>query len=414
MNYSTIKCFVVALIVGNALFMSAIEQVSFDSILGAKRRDKTNKLWELALGNPLPLFPNHHFISADVEKDTVRGENHLLTLPFWPTANHDFTCALDIETENRGSITMIHRNQKGSVVQEWDEFFDGSGNVKFRCRWPQILMNGNEKFEMRVSIKCSKPITVRKIYIYQSMRQIFRLDSPSPVRGFLSRDFTADTKNTEIEPGLYDGFEAAKIIGDEYTMIRSALGTNYGLVMPVAYANGCSVVWRSFGKATVAVYADACKDETKLHRRIFEIGENGLWQQGIFTLDTSLMERCEPAYIWSGKVTSQGNIMAAVQGKGTIMDFLAFLPQNRIDLPENHKFKVIKFRYRDINGMWERASLSIPSDAKALGIVNRNPGIQLLWLRGSNWELTEVLRNFQPNTLAIREDSIVLYTNDTE
>lgn len=389
----------------------AVEQVGFDAILGAKRWDKNKKTWELAIGNPPLLFSDTDFAYKLYEDlEVKRTDVLLLSLPYWPRAEVEFTCALEIEAEKGGMITMTHRNQRNSIIDEWDESFKGSGLVKFTCLWPQILMDKKEKLECRIFISSTTPIKVKQLYIYQTIRQIFHLDTKDPTRGIIYNRLN-EIPDTDRE--YKDSLEVMKVTRNVGSLINSrGSGMGYGLIMPLFCQNGCGVLWRLFGKVDIIVHANARPDEAKLYRKPYKAGNtDGGWSQGFFSFDTTELNRLDANGLWVGSLGEKNNQLASVRADEVnptaLLNFVAFIPQNRINLPPNHKFTKMEFRYQDGNGLWGKRTMSVPSGSKAVGLANRNPGIQVLWYDGKEWSLGDVFKVYLDSSLIIRENSIV-------
>ncbi len=401
---------IAVLVIFLTLQLAAMEQVSFDAILGAKRWDKNKKTWELAIGNPPNLFVDTGFAHKAYEELEVKSSDVLLlSLPYWPLAEAEFTCALEIEAKGSGMITMTHRNQRNSIIDQWDENFKGSGLIKFTCLWPQILMDKKEKLECRIFVSSSVPVKVKQLYIYQTIRQIFHLDTKDPVRGII---YNRLSEMPEASREFKDSLEVMKINRDVAPLIYSRSGgIGYGLVMPLFTQNGCGVLWRSFGKADIIVHANAQANEAKLYRKPYEIGNTTGWSQGFFTFDTTEINRFDAEGLWVGSIGEKRNQLASVRADEVnpeaLLDFVAFIPQNRINLPANHKFTKMEFRYQDASGLWSKRTTVIPAGSKSVGLANRNPGIQVLWHDGKDWSLGDVFKVFLDTSLIIRENSIV-------
>jgi len=61
----------------------AVEQIAFDAIQGAKRLNRTNRTWELAIGKSPTLFPDSDFLIHEFEDMKIgRNETRLLQLRF--------------------------------------------------------------------------------------------------------------------------------------------------------------------------------------------------------------------------------------------------------------------------------------------------------------------------------------------
>lgn len=383
----------------------AVEQIAFDAIQGAKRLNRTNRTWELAIGKSPTLFPDSDFLIHEFEDMKIgRSETRLLQLPFWPRTDAEFTCVLEIEAAGGGTLTMTHRNQRNSIVDQWDADFSGSGFVSFNCLWPYVVMDENEKYEARISLASSRPVEVVAIYIYQTMRQIFRLDSPEPVRGIAcSRSIPGTDETLDSIRGVRPGEQPVPLITSK------AGGPGYGVPMPVFYQSGCGVLWRLAGEASIIVNANAEASEGKLYRRSFDVGrkDTAKWLTGFFMMDTGWLNRLDANGLWVGTLGEKNNLLASIRGNGSLIDFVAFIPQNRINLPKNHKYKVMRFRYQAVNGLYQQASLDVPPGSSAVALVNRNPGIQILWLIKDEWQLGGVLRVYLDTSLVVRENSII-------
>ncbi len=384
----------------------AVEQTTFDVIQGAKRWDRVNKLWELAVGNPQPLFPDDNILIREFDELKIGSkETRLLQLPYWPRTDAEFTCVVEIEAKGSGMLTMTHRNQRNSIVDQWDENFKGSGLVVFNCIWPYVVMDEKEKYESRFSLSSSRPVEVKKLYIYQTMRQIFRLDSQNPFRGIMfNRPAPA---NSEI----LDSISMTRLSEQTVPLITSSGGgLGYGLPMPVFAQNGCGVMWRMFGDVSIIVNANAEASEGKLHRRSFEVGRKGEWKQGFFAMETAWLNRLDADGYWVGSMGEKQNLLASIRGGSggdSLLDYVVFIPQNRINLPKGHKYKNMQFRFQGTNGLFQRASFEVPPESEAVAMVNRNPGIQILWLIKNEWQLGNVLRVYLDSSLVVRENSIV-------
>jgi hypothetical protein len=406
MRYLLAICFALLLTFPALGRAESVLQVSFDAIQGAKRFNRVNRTWELAIGKPPPLFPCSDLLVRDLEDMEVgRRETRILELPFWPRTDAEFTCTLEIETSGGGSMTMTHRNQRNSVVDQWDENFTGSGFVSFKCLWPYVVMDENEKYEARISLSSSRPVRLVAIYLYQTLDQVFRLNSGDPTRGIIYNRSTSGKEET------LESIRGVRLTETSVPLITSkGGGLGYGVLMPVFAQNGCGVLWRLAGEASVIVKANAKSDEGKLYRRSFDIGrpDNAKWQTGFFMLDTGWLNRMDADGFWVGTLGEKSNLLASIRGENSLLDFVAFIPQNRINLPEKHQYKTMRFRYQAANGLYQLATLEIPPGSSAVALVNRNPGIQVLWLVENEWRLGAVLRAYLDSTLIVRENSIIL------
>jgi len=413
--------------------VGAETSIAFKTIQGTKRRDLRAGTWELAWGGPMQLFRDGRSVLVlDTDAVLVPGAG-----PRPLVAVRDirrgisFTCLIQL-VESRGGILDVNFTAAdGSILSRGATSFGEDGWVALTF---EIEGHAPAKSVLRLHAKASGPTKVRRIVLYRSFDQLFFRDSPYPLRGMVFRKFgTRDELSSSLNPGtdrdyttklwrtypkgLEDGIEVADLIQNHLALLCTKKGTLSGVSMPIGVMGGCRLCRRGKERFTLTMLIDGSHEQPLppgyRHRwQSIGLGDPAEWSADEVALDPAFLD-ADGNGVWSGYFMyswHESNVLVQNYGKGKL-DYLVFLPQNRIALPAAPDRGRLSLTYRTGKGDWRLIELDIPPAAVALGLVYEKPHVtQLFWQTDRGWLPTEqVTDSFGPNFLAVRANGLTVH-----
>ena len=409
-------------LLASQLFSDTVS-ISFDSIEGAKRYDRTSRTWELACGGPTQLFRDSRPVHIEemalrlgpgadpVTMCTVDG-----VLP-----ELRFTCAIELDECEGGVLSVQLAAADGRPLGKRACSFGRKGVVSATFCVEGELPAGAGALTLTVS--ASGPVTVRKVIFYRTFDQLFYLDSPFPLLGATYRKYGNHerrslcllpsairdhrTKQWRVHPSaVEDGIEVGNLAKHYYTLLCVKKGTLSGIRFPISTPGGGWLCWRGKGRYTLTLMADGIP---KYKYRNFPMGKHAEWRSQTLSMDPTFLDSDRNG-IWSGhchQAWHRGNTLIQNYATG-MLDYIVVLPQNRIPLPIEGA-TTIEFRYLNRNRKLETCSSAVPKGAEAVGFVHVEDHVtRLLWQVRDEWREGIVVKDsLYANKLSVEADSIL-------
>jgi len=383
-------------------------------IAGVKR--VTPEYLELAWSGPRKLFTDDTAVAVKTGNWKLAAETQVIADFKALRPGVSFTCAVKA-VSGSGPVKLTVSDNTGKVI--------ASVTVKVNAgQWSKAAFSAGEvkaaSGEYRIAAAGNPGIELGAVSLYRSFEQSFEQGTKAPLEGVSFHKFgSSEAVSPNLTPGsnfdgskkcwntaaagVFEGVDIGEMDKNFLPLAGVSKKSDGGIKLEVPTRNGCYVNYMLFNTLTLSL-----QKENSGHRNCYA-GKKDKWSQGSFDLVVDDVDNNKDA-IWrggAGQSWASSSTLLLNYGSGKIA-YIAFLNQNRIDLPEDAKN--FSFEYRGATDPAVRFQTPVPDKARSVALVKRGDGgTQLVWNINGVWTGGSVIRDSaDPDCLMVRNNSITI------